>query len=61
MSESLTDRQIEARRAHIDAIKAYRMAGKGERGRTKRRLTEAAVEVLAADVEAERCRKAEAA
>lgn len=55
---SLTQRQITSRRAHIDAIRNYRNARPGERTKTRQRLNDAATEVLAADVEAERVEKA---
>jgi len=59
MSESPTPRQIAAHTAYMKAREQYRIAAKGERTKTTLALRAAAIEVIAADVEAERIERVE--
>jgi hypothetical protein len=54
MTDTPTPRQISAHIAYMKAREQYRIAAKGERARKSKALSQAALEVIKADVEAER-------
>lgn len=57
----MTERLERARIAYAKAVEDHRIAAHGERARTQKRLAAANKEVLAAELEAERIAKTEAA